>query len=205
MVCISMARTCSPTSASMGMSTIAVAIAVRSPKQLARFAATLYSPPETWISSRAALRKGTVPGSRRVTRAPSERRSRAPPGGTSRTRSGVVSDGCDSAIDARIAVDRSHEGKPAPVDDQGVAGDEAGRVGEQEESRLDHLLRLRGAAHGGPRVQGADVQEPSGDQGLLDRRVDESGDQGIDPNPAAAPFSRQGLGHLQKAGLGDGV
>ena len=37
---------------------MAVAMPVRRPKQSARLAATLYSPPETWMSSVRALRKG---------------------------------------------------------------------------------------------------------------------------------------------------
>src|SRR5687768_2524103 len=59
----------------MGYLTIAEATAVRRPKQSERLAATLYSPPETWISRFFALRKGRMPGSRRWTSAPSERRS----------------------------------------------------------------------------------------------------------------------------------
>ena len=47
------------------------------PKQSARLAATLYSPPETWMSSERALRNGITPGSRRWTRAPRERKSNA--------------------------------------------------------------------------------------------------------------------------------
>src|SRR5579863_5963137 len=54
---------------------MAVAIAVRMPKQSERFAATLNSPPLTWMAHWVALRKGIVPGSRRCTMAPSERRS----------------------------------------------------------------------------------------------------------------------------------
>ena len=38
---------------------------VLSPKQSDRFAATLYSPPETWMSSVRALRNGITPGSSR--------------------------------------------------------------------------------------------------------------------------------------------
>src|SRR5262249_45028271 len=56
---------------------MAVAMPVRMPKQSARLAATLYSPPETWISTERALRKGITPGSSRWTRAPRERKSRA--------------------------------------------------------------------------------------------------------------------------------
>src|SRR5579862_9404240 len=56
---------------------MAVAMAVRMPKQSARLAATLNSPPLTWIRHSAALRKGIMPGSRRWTRAPSERKSRS--------------------------------------------------------------------------------------------------------------------------------
>src|SRR5258706_11059200 len=51
-------------------------MAVRRPKASERLAATLYSPPETWISKVRALRKGMMPGSRRWTSAPRERRSR---------------------------------------------------------------------------------------------------------------------------------
>src|SRR3954470_1159852 len=50
---------------------------VRSRKQSDSPAATLYSPPETWTSNDRALRNGTTPGSRRWTRAPRERKSRA--------------------------------------------------------------------------------------------------------------------------------
>ena len=49
----------------MGYSTIAVAIAVRMPKQSARFAAQLNSPPLTWIAHEPAFRNGTAPGSSR--------------------------------------------------------------------------------------------------------------------------------------------
>src|SRR4051812_579124 len=48
---------------------------VFSPKQSLRLAATLYSPPETWISSVLALRNGMMPGSSRCTRAPRARKS----------------------------------------------------------------------------------------------------------------------------------
>src|SRR5438876_4727736 len=44
-------------------------------KQSERLAATLYSPPETWISNDRALRNGTTPGSSRCTSAPSARKS----------------------------------------------------------------------------------------------------------------------------------
>src|SRR5262249_17513004 len=50
-------------------------IRVRRPKQSARFAATLNSPPETWISNERALRNGIIPGSSRWTSAPSDRKS----------------------------------------------------------------------------------------------------------------------------------
>src|SRR5579864_805071 len=53
-------------------------MAVRIPKQSARLAATLNSPPLTWIWHSVALRKGMTPGSRRWTNAPSETRSNAP-------------------------------------------------------------------------------------------------------------------------------
>src|ERR1700731_4066309 len=61
----------------MGYLTIADAMPVRRPKQSDRPAATLYSPPETWISTERALRKGITPGSSRVTSAPRARKSRA--------------------------------------------------------------------------------------------------------------------------------
>src|SRR5947209_3231697 len=61
---------------------MAVATPVFRPKQSARLAATLYSPPETWTSKERALRKGMMPGSRRWTRAPRERKSRLAAGGT---------------------------------------------------------------------------------------------------------------------------
>src|ERR1700687_2493185 len=50
---------------------------VRRPKQSDRFAATLYSPPETWISTERACGNGITPGSSRCTSAPSARKSRA--------------------------------------------------------------------------------------------------------------------------------
>src|SRR5688572_24079745 len=56
---------------------MAEAMPVRSPKQSARAAATLYSPPETCTSNVRALRKGATPGSKRCTRAPRARKSRA--------------------------------------------------------------------------------------------------------------------------------
>src|SRR3979490_982264 len=57
----------------MGYLPMAVAMPVWSPKQSARFAATLYSPPETWTSTERAFRNGITPGSSRWTRAPTER------------------------------------------------------------------------------------------------------------------------------------
>src|SRR5207247_2110593 len=53
---------------------------VRIRKQSDRLAATLNSPPLTWIWHSAALRKGMMPGSSRWTRAPRESRSRSPLG-----------------------------------------------------------------------------------------------------------------------------
>src|SRR5436305_11618781 len=61
----------------MGYLTMAVAMAVRRPKASERLAATLYSPPETWMSRVRALRNGMTPGSRRWTSAPRERKSRS--------------------------------------------------------------------------------------------------------------------------------
>ena len=55
----------SATSSPIGYSTIAVAMPVRRPKQSARLAATLNSPPLTWIVQVSALRNGTTPGSSR--------------------------------------------------------------------------------------------------------------------------------------------
>src|SRR5437016_3101863 len=57
--------------------TMAVAMPLRRRKQSDKLAATLYSPPETCTSKLRALRKGMTPGSRRWTRAPRERKSRA--------------------------------------------------------------------------------------------------------------------------------
>src|SRR6185369_17652761 len=57
---------------------MAVATPVFRPKQSARFAAQLNSPPLTWILQSVALRKGMIPGSRRCISAPSERKSSAP-------------------------------------------------------------------------------------------------------------------------------
>src|SRR5581483_6826342 len=48
------------------------------PKQSERFAATLNSPPLTWIAQSVALRKGMIPGSSRWTSAPSDRKSSSP-------------------------------------------------------------------------------------------------------------------------------
>src|SRR5262245_15934639 len=56
---------------------MAVATPVLRPKQSDRLAATLYSPPETCTSKLRALRNGMIPGSRRWTSAPTERKSRA--------------------------------------------------------------------------------------------------------------------------------
>ncbi len=53
---------------------MAVAIPVRSRKQSERFAATLNSPPLTWIRHSLAFRNGITPGSSRCTRAPSDKR-----------------------------------------------------------------------------------------------------------------------------------
>ena len=50
------------------------------PKQSARLAATLNSPPLTWMRHSVALRKGTMPGSSRWTRAPRETKSSAASG-----------------------------------------------------------------------------------------------------------------------------
>src|ERR1035441_4848834 len=57
---------------------MALAIPVFRPKQSARFAAQLNSPPLTWILHSVALRNGMIPGSRRCTSAPSDRKSSAP-------------------------------------------------------------------------------------------------------------------------------
>src|SRR5512134_858520 len=51
---------------------------VLSPKQSARLAAQLNSPPLTWILHSVALRKGIIPGSRRCTKAPSDTKSNDP-------------------------------------------------------------------------------------------------------------------------------
>src|SRR5262249_40192036 len=60
------------------------------PKQSDRLAATLYSPPDTWMSKQRPLRKGVVPGSSRWIRAPSERKSSAQ--GSVRSGSGMKGD-----------------------------------------------------------------------------------------------------------------
>src|ERR1039458_7678954 len=57
---------------------MALAIPVFRPKQSARFAAQSNSPPLTWILHSVALRNGMIPGSRRCTSAPSDRKSSAP-------------------------------------------------------------------------------------------------------------------------------
>src|SRR5450759_4268873 len=57
---------------------MALATPVFRPKQSARFAAQLNSPPLTWILHSVALRNGMIPGSRRCTSAPSDRKSSAP-------------------------------------------------------------------------------------------------------------------------------
>src|SRR5580692_9797197 len=57
---------------------MALAMAVFMPKQSDRLAATLNSPPLTWMWHCDALRNGTMPGSSRCTSAPSERKSRSP-------------------------------------------------------------------------------------------------------------------------------
>src|SRR5579872_900632 len=75
-----MARTRSEIRSPIGYSTIAEARPVRSPKQSARLAAQLYSPPLTWIWHWVAFRNGTAPGSKRCTSAPSARKSSAPSG-----------------------------------------------------------------------------------------------------------------------------
>src|SRR6266571_1916702 len=59
---------------------MALAMPVWRAKQSARLAAVLNSPPLTWIAHSVALRKGMTPGSRRWTRAPRDRKSRAPSG-----------------------------------------------------------------------------------------------------------------------------
>ena len=56
---------------------MAVAMPVCMPKQSARLAAQLNSPPLTWIWHSVALRNGMIPGSRRWTSAPSETKSSA--------------------------------------------------------------------------------------------------------------------------------
>src|SRR2546423_339378 len=57
---------------------MAEAIPVLSWKQSDKLAATLNSPPLTWIWHSVALRKGTTPGSSRWMSAPRERKSSAP-------------------------------------------------------------------------------------------------------------------------------
>src|SRR5512138_1218072 len=56
---------------------MAVTMPVFRPKQSARLAAQLNSPPLTWIAHWLALRKGMMPGSRRWTSAPIETKSSA--------------------------------------------------------------------------------------------------------------------------------
>ena len=62
----------------IGYSTIAEAMPVFMRKQSDRLAATLNSPPLTWMLHSVALRNGMMPGSSLCTSAPSETRSRAP-------------------------------------------------------------------------------------------------------------------------------
>src|ERR1051325_8039535 len=57
---------------------MALVMPVLRPKQSERVAATLNSPPLTWMSHWVALRNGMMPGSRRCTRAPRDRKSRLP-------------------------------------------------------------------------------------------------------------------------------
>lgn len=57
---------------------MAAAMPVGMPKQSERFAATLNSPPLTWILHSVALRNGTTPGSKRYTSAPSDSKPSAP-------------------------------------------------------------------------------------------------------------------------------
>jgi hypothetical protein len=45
------------------------------PKQVDKFVATLYSPPDTWRRYSFASAKGIIPGSSRVTRAPKASKS----------------------------------------------------------------------------------------------------------------------------------
>src|SRR5258708_35237563 len=59
---------------------MAEATPVLRPKQSERLAATLNSPPLTWIWHSVALRKGMIPGSSRCTTAPRARKSSAPSG-----------------------------------------------------------------------------------------------------------------------------
>src|SRR6266571_8097553 len=59
---------------------MALAMPVWRRKQSARLAATLNSPPLTWIRHSFALRKGMTPGSRRWTSAPRAAKSSAPSG-----------------------------------------------------------------------------------------------------------------------------
>src|ERR1022692_1134158 len=63
---------------------MALAMPVVMPKQSARFAAQLNSPPLTWIWHSVALRNGMIPGSKRWIKAPSESKSSAPAVGISR-------------------------------------------------------------------------------------------------------------------------
>src|SRR5450755_3598806 len=57
---------------------MALTMPVLRPKQSAKLAATLNSPPLTWIWHSVALRNGTMPGSRRWISAPSDTKSSAP-------------------------------------------------------------------------------------------------------------------------------
>src|SRR5688572_6198009 len=108
---------------------MALAMPVRMPKQSARLAAQLNSPPLTWIAQSVALRKGTTPGSRRWINAPRDRKSSAPWGGMRRAvsmfppvavsgpRAGPV--GVEDALAVRAAVGVRAEEVALPLGDVG--------------------------------------------------------------------------------------
>src|SRR5512140_1657404 len=135
---------------------MAVAMPVRRRKQSARLAAQLNSPPLTWMRRSAALRKGTTPGSRRWTRAPRERKSRAPEAGTESGWSIPFSSGDPVGVEHALAVHPAVGVGPEAV----ALG--LGEVRGEPRAPVGVEVRQggRGRGHGDAEVDGRPHHEP---------------------------------------------
>src|SRR6266496_3754494 len=149
---------------------MALAMPVWRRKQSARLAAVLNSPPLTWIAHSVALRKGMTPGSRRWTRAPRDRKSRAPSGRMLRPELMgrlALEHGAPRGVKTGVAKSRRSGGQRASfcyssvsqVDRCHVVTD--GRLGRESCARLQGTSHVRAKISFTPALRRART-EPSG-------------------------------------------